>query len=117
GSTAPFSVGAYKNGQWFLPAGMTTFGLPGDVPVVGDWNGNGTLKIGVFRPSTQMWYLDSNGNGVYDPGVDIAGQLGIPGDLPVVGDWTGSGTTKVGIFRPSVGLWALDMNGNATWDA
>jgi hypothetical protein len=114
--TTPVTVGAYHNGTWYLPNGtVTQFGLPGDLPVVGDWTGNGVVKIGVFRPSTQAWYLDSNGNGVYDPGVDITGQFGIPGDMPVVGDWTGNGVTKVGIYRPSLSLWALDVNGTATW--
>jgi hypothetical protein len=27
------------------------FGQPGDKPVVGDWDGNGTVTIGVYRPS------------------------------------------------------------------
>ena len=38
-------------------------GVPEDV-VVGDWNGSGTTKIGIYRNGT--WYLDRNGNGVWD---------------------------------------------------
>ena len=112
----PASVGAFREGQWALAAGTFNFGLPGDVPVVGDWSGNGTLKIGVFRPSTQMWYLDLNGDGFFQADVDLSGQFGLPGDVPVVGDWDSSGRTKIGVFRPSSALWVLDLNGNMKWD-
>lgn len=66
-----------------------TFGAPGDLPVVGDWNDNGQRKrIGVYRPSTGQWYLDVNGSNAYAPN-DIVGVFGgVPGDKPVVGKWT-----------------------------
>jgi len=65
------------------------FGVEGDLPVVGDWDGTGTVKIGVFRPSTGMWYLDINGNGKLEScTVDACfGPFGQPGDLPVAGKW------------------------------
>jgi hypothetical protein len=93
------------------------FGLPGDIPVVGDWTGTGTTKVGVFRPSSGQWFLDLNGNGQWDGcGVERCGNFGLPGagDIPVVGDWTGTRTTKIGIFRN--GQWFLDLNGNGQWD-
>ena len=40
---------------------MYTYGQPGDIPVVGDWNGDGKDEIGVYR-SPGRWYLDYNGN-------------------------------------------------------
>lgn len=64
-------------------------GDPTDVPVVGDWNGMGTTKIGVYRKSTGYWYLDTNGNGQWDGcGTDKCIPWG--GDLtdkPLVGKW------------------------------
>jgi len=84
--------------------------------VVGDWNGSGTQKMGIFDSATATWLLDYNGDGVYTPGVDKYFQWGSPNDIPVVGDWNGSGTTKVGTFGPATGLWLLDFNGNFTWD-
>jgi hypothetical protein len=98
------------------------FGIPGDLPVVGDWNGTGVAKIGVFDPVRGIWELDLNGNGKWDGcGVDMClgpglGPLSQEGHLPVVGDWNGSGTTKIGVFRPSTGEWQLDLNGNGKWD-
>lgn len=37
-----------------------------NVPVVGDWNGDGKTKVGVYRPSEGTFYLDYNGNGTWE---------------------------------------------------
>ena len=37
------------------------YGTPGDVPVAGDWNGDGIRQIGVFRDG--QWILDLDGDG------------------------------------------------------
>jgi hypothetical protein len=85
----------------------------GETPVVGDWNGDGRTKIGVYCDGT--WLLDYNGNGVWDgSGVDKLIYFGGPGYMPVVGDWNGSGWTKIGAY--SNGTWVLDYNGNFTLD-
>lgn len=92
------------------------FGGSGDLPVVGDWTGEGKTKIGVFRPGTGEWLLDFSGDG---DGKSCAGQclsLGAEGDVPVVGDWDATGADKIGVFRPSTGEWFLDLNGNGQWD-
>jgi hypothetical protein len=87
----------------------------GDVPVVGDWNGSGTSKIGIVRDGF-LWLLDLNGDGIYEPGTDLQYVFGgAPGDIPVVGDWTGTGTSKIGVLREGF-FWLLDANGNGTWD-
>jgi len=66
-----------------------SFGLPGDLSVVGDWTGVGQERIGVFDPETGLWELDLNGNGKFD-GCQIdacLGPFGQAGDIPVVGKW------------------------------
>ena len=87
----------------------------GDIPVVGDWSGSGTTKIGIYRPSTGQWFLDYNGNGVFDAGDKTYSFGGIAGDKPVVGDWSGSGFAKIGIFRSGY-FWLLDYNGDGMFD-
>ena len=97
--------------------GLYSFGQPGDVPVTGDWNGDGRGKIGFFRPSTGMWLLDYNGDGGWSgPASDRMYFFGQNGDTPVVGDWNASGTAKIGFFRPSTGMWLLDYDGNGQWN-
>ncbi len=65
-----------------------SIGLNGDIPLVGDWNGSGTAKVGTFRPTDGAFYLDYNGNGVWDGcGTDRCLSMGLNGDLPLVGTW------------------------------
>ena len=94
------------------------FGINGDVPVSGDWSHDGVTKIGVYRPSSGMWFLDFNGNGNWDGcTVDRCYQFGgAQGDVPVSGDWNHDGVTKIGVYRPSIGMWFLDLNGDGNWD-
>src|SRR5579859_6646248 len=73
-----------------------TYGNPNDVPITGDWDGSGHTQIGVYRPSSQTFYLgDQNGVSVQ------AFQYGNPNDIPITGDWDGSGHTQIGVYRPS----------------
>ncbi len=75
-----------------------------DIPVVGDWNGDGRPKVGIFRKG--LWFLDINGTHTHSKAIG----WGQPGDIPVVGDWNGDGRTKIGVF--SKGFWYLDMDGS-----
>ncbi|NTV15703.1 MAG: hypothetical protein HGA96_17530, partial [Desulfobulbaceae bacterium] len=95
---------------------QSKFGQPGDLPVVGDWTGSGTDRIGLYRTSSGAgyWYLDLNGNGVWDSGSDRQVKFGQPGDQPLVGDWSGGGTDLLGLYRQ--GAWYLDINGNGVWN-
>jgi thermitase len=90
---------------------------PGDIPVTGDWTGDGITKTGIFRPGTGF-YLDTNNNGTWDPTSDTMlswSGIGLqPNDIPVTGDWNGDGKTETGIFRN--GDWYLDINNNGHWD-
>jgi hypothetical protein len=107
------------NGVWNgAPADRAyNFGMTGDIPVTGDWNHDGVSEIGVFRPSTHLFYLDYNGNGVWNgPSADRSYNFGITGDLPVSGDWNNNGFSDIGVFRPSTHLFYLDYNGNGVWN-
>ena len=87
-----------NSGAGALPATGSVPTLQGDIPVVGDWDGNGTETIGIFRGGT--WYL-RNANGPGAP--DLAFGWGSPGDVPIVGDWNGDGSDTIGVFRN--GTW------------
>jgi hypothetical protein len=88
----------------------------GDIAVAGDWTGGGHASVGVYRPSTGQWFLDSNNDGKYDAGDLTYNFGGVAGDLPVVGDWAQTGKSCVGIFRQGFS-WLLDLNCNGTFDA
>ena len=43
------------------------FGAPGDLPIAGDWDGDGDTTIGLYRPSTSTFFLrNSNSTGLPD---------------------------------------------------
>jgi protocatechuate 3,4-dioxygenase beta subunit len=79
------------------------FGMADAIPISGDFNGDGISEVGVFRHG--QWYIDINGNGIWDA-EDLWAELGSAGDLPVTGDWDGDGKTDIGIFGPS---WPNDQ--------
>ena len=113
---AMFALDLNGNGAW--DPGIDQFGFfgqPGDIPIVGDWTGDGKSKIGVYRPTTGLFALDVNGNLNFDGGVDRTGKFGAGGDTPIVGDWTGSGVFRVGTFKN--GLWSLDVDNTLTISA
>ena len=81
-------------------------GIPGDVGLAGDWNGDGLDSPGVFRPSNQHFYLNDQVCNCTESAT-YSFQYGISGDVPVIGDWIGQGHDGVGLFRQSSGYTYL----------
>jgi V8-like Glu-specific endopeptidase len=81
------------------------YGAPGWIPVVGDWDGDGTTTIGVVDPATETWYL-KNSNTPGAPDI-TAFRYGAPGWIPLVGDWGGTGHTGIGVFDPATATFSL----------
>jgi len=99
GVVRPFSTGGTPafwlldaNNDHAIDAGDLVFafgGIAGDVPVVGDWNGTGTAKAGIFRLGF-YWIEDYNGSAPTTlGGTDTVAFAygGIAGDVPVAGVW------------------------------
>lgn len=76
------------------------WGLNGDVPYGGDFNGDGLLDVGVFRNGI-WWGLNDSGFNQGSPSL----QWGMAGDKPVPADYDGDGITDFAIYRPSNGTW------------
>ena len=89
------------------------YGGKGDIAVTGDFNGDGVTEIGVYRDGN--WYIDYNGDGRWEEGVDVlvVGEM-IEGAIPVVGDWNGEGIDRIGLFVN--GQWMLDTTGDFQYD-
>ncbi len=91
----------------------------------GDYNGDSTSDIAVFRKSSGLWAVK---------GVTRV-YFGTGSDIPASGDFDGDGTTDLALFRSASGLWAIrgitrayfggssdipapgDYDGNGTCDA
>ncbi len=79
------------------------------IPLVGDWNGDGTDTVGFYDRSTSTWFLkNSLGQGVSD----VVFKFGPTGTnwVPLVGDWDGDGADGVGFYVPATATWYLKNN-------
>jgi len=105
-----------SNGALYLKNTNTTgfadvqinYGVPGDCPLTGDWDGNGTDTIGIYRNG--YFYLRNSNNIGF---ADIVFPFGTTGGQPVAGDWDGDGIDTVGIYRSNVITFEL-RNSNTT---
>lgn len=75
---------------------------PDNIPLAGDWDGDGDDDIAGYKPSTFTFYLYS-----LDLGSSSATRFrdvpfGVTGDIPISGDWDNDGDCDIGIFRPLV---------------
>lgn len=85
----------FQGGTWWLrsqlssgPSTSFKFGLPGDRPVMGDWNGDGRDGLGVVRSTSgitfaKFWYLS---NTVNTPSTVASFRFGAGDQRPAV--WT-----------------------------
>ena len=98
-SSTNYAYGSYLSVQWGDSAA-------GDVPVPGDYDGDGRMDLAVWRPSTGVWYiLKSSDN--YSYATYLAVQWGDQalGDVPLPGDYDGDGKTDPAVWRASTGTW------------
>ncbi|GEM_PF-2205599 len=73
-----------------------TYGRPGDVPIVADWNGDGADTVSVIRDGT--WFLNDRLRGGAASRSFIYGRV-TRGDVPIAGAWTGGSRDLPGIVR------------------
>lgn len=86
------------------------YGVPGDAPFMGDWDGDGIDTPGLRRSSNGFVYLrNSNTQGVGE----IEYYYGVNGDGVFAGDWDADGDDTIGLYRPSDGTVYL-RNTNST---
>jgi hypothetical protein len=123
----PSRIGTFTSGVWALDLNGNFFneggspdrnvffslGSSSEIPVTGDWNGDGKTDMAVYLNGT--WLIDFNGNGVWDgPVIDRLIYFGGPGYTPYAGDWNGDGKDEIAVHQN--GTWLIDFNGNFAWD-
>jgi hypothetical protein len=99
--------------------GKIVFGQDGDLPVAGDWNGDGVDDVGVFRPGPQGTFL-LRVPAIVQPCLFCPPRLiittrtiilGTQGDVPIAGDWNADGIDDVGVYQPSTATFILSEDG------
>jgi glucose/arabinose dehydrogenase len=86
------------------------YGPAVSVPVVGDWDGNGTTTIGVYEPGTQTFYLRNSNTAGF---ANITFRYGPPGAIPLAGDWNGDGIDTIGVYDPNTQIFYLRNSNSA----
>ncbi len=87
-----------------------------DIPVVGDWDGTGVLRPGVYRPGTG-WVVNLSTCNDASCGSPVTINYNPLGGQPVVGIWNAGGTLSMGQFlggqagAPQEGQWAAQASG------
>jgi hypothetical protein len=119
-----FLLDANGNGVWDGQAGgdvnvaFAAFAGSG-TPLVGDWDGDDDDDLGRYvhqRGSPPRFYLDANGNRVWDgtgggdATADPRGQRG-PW-LPLIGDWNRDGRDETGAFSRYSERYGVDLDGD-----
>lgn len=82
-----------------------TWGVTGDKPVVGDYDGDGKLDAAVFRPSVAYWYVLRSSDNQFEQR-----QFGVSTDIPTPADFDGDGRTNFAVYRPSTGTWYTSID-------
>jgi hypothetical protein len=118
--TATAAAGSAFSG-WTGTGCGSTITITRDFTCAATFNSNSVTisgdRIGIYRPSTSEWFLDSNADYSWDGGVDIIIQtFAATNAKPVVGDWRGTGETQLGLFQPATLQWHLDLNSNKAVD-
>ena len=73
-----------------------------DVPVPGEYDGDGQLDAAVYRTTTGEWFIRQG------TAVRVV-PWGAPslGDVPVPADYDGDGRTDIAVYRTSAGQWFI----------
>ena len=108
---ADLAVWRSSNGYFYILGGagsQQTFfqwGTNGDVPVPGDYDGDGKTDFSIFRPSTNTWWVMKSSDTTY-----YGYTFGLSGDKVAQADYDGDGKTDVAVFRPSTGYWYIGQS-------
>ncbi len=121
----------FHNGTWYLRNSMTTgaanitfrYGTSGDIPIMGDWDGDGDDTVGIVRmiegppgQFTYTWHLNNaNAGGPATITPFVFGDVRFVavdqlGTIPVVGDWNGDGIDTVGLM-----IYDFEIDGPTRW--
>jgi hypothetical protein len=94
------------SGKWHVPrAGFVdysfTLGREGDIPLLGDWDGDGIDTPGLYHPSDGSVHLTNRipPHNSVDVPLELTFFFGVPGDRVFVGDWNGDGVDTLGLSR------------------
>lgn len=102
----------FYQGTWYVAksgggSSQLGWGGAGDVPVPGDYDGDGVTDLAIYRPSNRTWYVSLSHGGTLTK-TWVASLTA--NDVPVPGDYDGDGKTDLAVFRPALGTWYIALS-------
>jgi len=102
----------YRNGLWFIWENPETrsgysFGSATDIPVPGDYDGDGYADIAYYTPSTHVWHILSTSSGVIGTGAVTTVNFGAAGVKPLPADYLGTGFVSPAYYNSTTLRWAV----------
>jgi hypothetical protein len=101
--------------RWFEVNGILyLWGYDSDVPVPGDFDGDGQTDISIYRPGDGMWWILPSS---WSYSSYLTYQFGGNDyDMPVPDDYDYDGTTDIAVYNYASGVWSiLTSSSSFTW--
>lgn len=116
---ADLAVWRPSSGVWFCLGGAgsqqfaTAWGMQGDLPVQGDYDGDGKTDLAIYRLTNGAgsWWIYRSSDGSY-----YTVSLGVTGDQAAPADYDGDGKTDPAVFHQSGsnGVWNIAQSSTQT---
>jgi hypothetical protein len=110
---ADLAVWRPSSGVWWVVGASgpisLQWGLSGDVPVAGDYDGDGKTDFSIFRPSSNTWWIMRSSDGG-----SHSVMFGTSGDKTAPADYDGDGKTDAALYRPSTGTWYIRKSSDSS---
>ncbi|MFN0140054.1 MAG: FG-GAP repeat domain-containing protein [Pyrinomonadaceae bacterium] len=109
---ADLAVWRPSTGVWWVLGGVPGsqqvaqgWGMNGDIPAQGDFDGDGKTDFSIYRPSTGTWWILKSSDSTH-----YAVQFGISTDNLAQADFDGDRRTDVAVWRNSDGVWYIILS-------
>ncbi len=116
---ADLAVWRPSSGVWYCLGGVSSqqfavaWGMNGDVPVQGDYDGDGKTDLAIYRLTNGAgaWWIYKSSDGSY-----YTVSLGVNDDKPAPADYDGDGKTDPTVFHQSSsgGVWNIAQSSTQT---
>jgi FG-GAP-like repeat len=113
-----------QNGTFYVLGGQGSaqtfyqWGITGDKPAAGDYDGDGKTDFSIFRPSNGQWWItksSDNSTLAFQFGASCTTSDTTNCDKVAQADFDGDGKTDAAVFRPTNSTWYILPSGGSSF--